>query len=133
MPRYATAFARPEATYRAVDLAGRTGGEDAAGLVGLLYGEAVRALRSAAWAAENNRYDIKSERVTRAIAILFALESGLDFERGGDISKTLSRLYQGARSEVVEASIGSDPQPFLTVATTLEEIAGAWEAARRLS
>lgn len=131
MPRYATAFARPEATYRSIDLAGRTGGEDAAGLVGLLYAEASRALRSAAWAAEQRRYDIKSERVTRALAILFALESGLDFERGGDVSKTLSRLYQGARSEVVEASMGNDPRPFLTVATTLEEIAGAWDAARR--
>ncbi len=132
MPRYATAFARPEATYRSVDLAGRTGGEDAAGLVGLLYAEASRALRSAAWAAENGRYEIKSERVTRAIAILFALESGLDFEGGGDVSKTLSRLYQGARREVVDASLGLDPKPFISVAATLDEIAGAWEAARRV-
>lgn len=132
MPRYATAFARPEATYRSVDLAGRTGGEDAAGLVGLLYAEASRALRSAAWAAENGRYEIKSERVTRAIAILFALESGLDFEGGGEVSKTLARLYQGARREVVDASLGLDPRPFVSVATTLDEIAGAWEAARRV-
>lgn len=131
MTRYATAFARPEATYRAIDLAGRTGGEDPAGLVSLLYGECVRALRSAAWAADNGRYDVKSERVTRAIAILFALESGLDFEAGGDLSRTLARVYQGARSEVVNASLGMDSAPFLSVASTLEEIAGAWEAARR--
>lgn len=129
--RYATAFARPEATYRAVDLAGRTGGEDASGLVSLLYQEASRALRSAAWAAEHGRYDVKSERVTRAIAILFALESGLDFDKGGDLSKTLARLYQGARGEIVAASLGMDPAPFVGVATTLDEIAGAWEAARR--
>jgi len=128
--RYATAFARPEATYRQVDLAGRTGGEDAAGLVSLLYAECTRALRSAAWAAENGRYDIKSERVTRAIAILFALENGLDFS-AGDISKTLARVYQGARSQVVDASLGMNPAPFLSVATTLDEIAGAWDAARR--
>lgn len=131
MTRYATAFARPDATYRAVDLAGRTGGEDASGLVSLLYAECSRALRSAAWAAENRRYDVKSERVTRAIAILFALENGLDFAAGGDLSKTLARLYQGARGEVVEASLGMDPAPFLRVAATLDEIAGAWEAARR--
>ena len=131
MTRYATAFARPEATYRSIDLAGRTGGEDSAGLVSLLYAEASRALRSAAWAAENRRYDVKSERVTRAIAILFALETGLDFDKGGDLSKTLARLYQGARGEIVEASLGLDPAPFLSVATTLDEIAGAWEAARR--
>ncbi|MHA6721739.1 flagellar protein FliS [Sphingomonas sp. RS2018] len=130
MTRYATAFAGAEATYRSVDLAGRTGGEDAAGLVGLLYAEASRALRSAAWAAANGRYDLKSERVTRALVILFALENGLDFENGGDVSRTLSRVYRGARTEVVDASLGSDPAPFLSVATTLDEIAGAWAAAR---
>lgn len=132
MARYATAFARPEATYRSIDLAGRTGGEDAAGLVGLLYAECSRALRSAAWAAANGRFDIKSERVTRALAILFALETGLDFARGGDLSHMLARVYQGARREVVDASLGTDPVPFASVATTLDEIAGAWEAARRL-
>jgi len=131
MARYATAFAHPEATYRSIDLAGRTGGEDSAGLVALLYVEASRALRSAAWAAEHGRYDIKSERVTRGLAILFALESGLDFDKGGDLSRTLARVYQGARREIVDASLGYDPAPFIAVATTLDEIGGAWEAARR--
>jgi flagellar protein FliS len=130
--RYATALAAsPEATYRQVDLAGRTGGEDAQGLVGLLYTEVVRALRSAAWAAENGRFAIKSERVTRALAILFALESGLDFVNGGDVSKTLAGLYRGARNKVVDASLGADPQPFIEVADTLNEIADAWATARR--
>ncbi len=131
MSRYATAFARPEATYRSVDLAGRTGGEDAAGLVSLLYTECSRALRSAAWAAENKRFEVKSERVTRAIAILFALENGLDFDAGGDLSYTLARMYQGARRQVVDASLGMDPAPFLMVADTLDEIAGAWNSVRR--
>jgi flagellar secretion chaperone FliS len=129
MARYATAFA-PEATYRSVDLASRTGGADAGGLVAVLYGEVVRALRSAAWAAQNARFDIKSERVTRAIAVLFALESGLDFDRGGEVSKTLARLYQGARGQLVDASLGNDPAPFLSVADTLEEIGAAWNTAR---
>ena len=125
--RYATALAgNPYDTYRSVDLASRTGGADAHGLVGLLYAEASRALRSAAWAAENRRFDVKSERVTRATAILFALESGLDFERGGDVSKTLSRVYQGARQQIVGASLGADPAPFLEVAAMLDEIAEAW-------
>lgn len=131
MARYATAFARPEATYRSIDLAGRTGGEDAAGLVGLLYLECSRALRAAGWAAEHGRFDVKSERVTRALAILFALETGLDFVQGGDLSHTLARVYQGARREIVDASLGLDPAPFLAVAATLDEIAGAWDAARR--
>jgi len=131
MLRYATAFAgNPETTYRSIDLAGKTGGADPHALVGLLYAECSHALRAAARAAENGRLDVKSERVTRAIAILFALETGLDFERGGDVSKTLSRLYRGARQTVVDASLGSDPTPFVTVASTLDDIAGAWAGVR---
>lgn len=129
--RYASAFARPEDTYRAIDLAGRTGGEDPAGLVSLLYAEASRALRTAAWAAEHRRFDVKSERVTRALSILFALEGGLDFDKGGEVSKTLARVYQGARTELVEASLDTDPRRFIAVAETIEEIAAAWEAVRR--
>ncbi|MGK6318467.1 flagellar protein FliS [Sphingomonas sp. DT-204] len=129
--RYSSAFARPEDTYRAVDLAGRTGGEDPAGLVSLLYAEAARALRTAAWAAEHRRFDVKGERVTRALSILFALEGGLDFDRGGEVSKTLARVYQGARAELVEASLDADPRRFIAIAEMIEEIAAAWETVRR--
>lgn len=131
MPRYATVFSGdPAATYRSVDLASRTGGADPHQLVGLLYEEAVAALRSVAWAVENSDYKVKGERVTRATAILFALESGLDFDRGGEVSHTLARLYRGIREAIVEASIGNDPSPFLAAADSLAEIAEAWSAVR---
>ncbi len=131
MARYATVLAGdPAQTYRQIDLAARTGGADAHGLVALLYEEAVRALRSAAWATLHQRYAMKSERVTRALAILFALEAGLDFDKGGELSHTLSRLYTGLRQQVGDASIGHDPQPFRDAAASLADIAEAWEMVR---
>jgi flagellar protein FliS len=131
MARYATALAGdPAQTYRSVDLAGRTGGADPHALVALLYEEAIRALKSAAWATANDNYTMKSDRVTKATAILFALEAGLDFDKGGDLSHTLSRLYTGLRGQVVDASIGQDPRPFLAAANSLADIAEAWEAVR---
>lgn len=131
MPRYATALAGdPAATYRQVDLSSRTGGADSHALVDLLYAEAIRALTGAAWAAENGNYAMKGERVTRATAILFALENGLDFERGGEVSKTLATLYRSLRAQVIDASIGSNPTPFRTVADQLREIAEAWASVR---
>lgn len=126
MTRYATALANPAATYRQIDLAGRTTGADPHQLVGLLYAEGVAALRAAACAAEGRQHAIKSERVARATAILFALEAGLDFDRGGDVSRTLATFYHGLRQEVLHASIGGDPAPFREAAASLEEIAGAW-------
>ena len=128
---YASALGRdPEATYRRIDLAGRTAEADGPALVQLLYDELVRALRVAAWAIERRQFAMKSEKITRATAILFALEAGLDFEAGGDVSHTLARVYGGARRTIVEASMGQDPAPYRNVADELEEIAHAWRTIR---
>ena len=131
MMAYASALGRdPEATYRQIDIAGRTCNADSAALVQLLYEELVRALRVAAWAIEHEQFRMKSEKITRATAILFALEAGLDFEAGGDLSRTLSRVYGGARNTIINASLGADPEPFRRVAQDLEEIAQAWRTMR---
>lgn len=128
---YASALLRnPAQTYRDIDLAGRTTNADGPALVSLLYEELIQALRVAAWAAERREQATKSERVMRATAILFALEANLDFDKGGDVSATLARLYAGARAQVVRASIGHDGAPFRTVADNLAEIAAAWSQAR---
>lgn len=128
---YATALSGdPYATYRQIDVVGRTAEARGPGLVQLLYEELVSALRAAAWAMDNNQLRTKSERVTRATAILFALESGLDFERGGDVSQTLARLYAGIRRTIVDASVGTDSTPFRNAASSLSEIAEAWRTAR---
>lgn len=126
----ALAARNAEATYRSVDLAGRTGSADNHQLVALLYDELIRALNIAALAAEKSNYALRGERVTRATAILFALEAGLDFERGGEVSRTLAQLYRGLRAQVLDASIGTDPAPFRAVAADIAEIAGAWNSVR---
>jgi flagellar protein FliS len=134
MARYATALAGdPGRTYRQIDLAGRTGAADPHALVGILYEEGIAALRAAAWATENRKFTVKSERVARATAVLFALEAGLDFERGGDVSKALATFYHGIRNQVINASIGSDPAPFRDAASSLEEIAAAWSTVKAAS
>ena len=128
---YASTLLRdPWSTYREIDAAGRTA-QAASGpqLVQLLYSELVAALRAAAHAAEQRNFRVKSERVTRATAILFALESGLDHERGGEVSKTLARLYAGARRTVIDASVGDSAAPFRETADTLAEIAAVWATA----
>jgi flagellar protein FliS len=128
---YASALGRdPEATYRQIDIAGKTATADGPALVQVLYDELVRALRVAAWATENRQFRMKSEKITRATAILFALESGLDYQAGGELSYTLARVYGGARRQIVDASIGHDPAPFREVATSLEEISAAWAMMR---
>ena len=127
---YASTLMRdPFATYRQIDAVGHTAAASGPALVQLLYKELVAALRAAAWACEKRQFSVKSERITRATAILFALEAGLDFDKGGEISGTLARLYGGARKTIVNASLGHDPQPFRDSADMLDEIAQAWRTA----
>jgi flagellar protein FliS len=131
MTSYASPLQSAERTYRRIDVAGRAASAgDGAGLVQMLYGEVVGALRAAAHAAEKRNHAQKSERVTRATAVLFALEAGLDFDAGGEISRTLASLYAGARKQVVQASLGHDPAPFRAVADELDGIAQAWASIR---
>lgn len=128
---YASALVRnPYATYRQIDVVGRTAAADGPALVQLLYEELVAALRAAAWAVERGQFAKKGERVTRATAILFALEAGLDFDKGADVARTLASFYAGTRRAIVDASIGSDPAPFRAAADSLDEIAQAWKTAR---
>lgn len=132
MAHYATTLGRnPEATYRQIDIAGRTGEADPHQLVALLYDELGRALRAATAAIDSGNRSVKSDKTTRAISILFALEAGLDFERGGNLSQTLAGLYRGARARVIDASLGDDPQPFIEVANNIAQIAQAWAEVRR--
>ncbi len=117
-------------TYRSIDAVGRTAAADPYELVELMYKECIAALRAAAFATEKGQLPVKSERIARATAILFALESNLDFERGGEVARTLGTLYHGLRAKIINASIGGDPAPFRAVADDLEDIAGAWSQAR---
>ncbi|TKD52014.1 flagellar export chaperone FliS [Sphingomonas baiyangensis] len=131
MPRYATALAAdPATTYRQIDLTARTQSADPHMLVTLLYDELIAALGAAAWATERRNFKVKGERVTRATAILFALEAGLDFDKGGAAAQSFATLYRASRQQVVDASIGNDPAPFRRVAGDIADIAQAWKAMR---
>ncbi len=115
-----------EAAYRQIDLAGRTATADAHGLVELMYDELTHALGAVAVAIRTGNHAVKSDKIARAVAILFALEAGLDYERGGTVARTLGGLYRGARKAILDASLEQDPAPFLDVASNMREIAGAW-------
>ncbi|WP_066653051.1 MULTISPECIES: flagellar export chaperone FliS [Sphingomonas] len=117
---------RADTAYRSIDVAGRTALGDPHALVSVMYEEVTRALGAVAAAIRNNDQALKSEKISRALTILFALESGLDFDKGGDVSYTLANLYRGARKQIVAASLGNDPAPFLNVARNLGEIAAVW-------
>lgn len=126
---YASSLSRdPRETYRAVDLASRTGGASPHQLITILYEDLLRELRLGALSIEANDFAAKNARLTKGLAILFALEAGLDFERGGAVADTLSRFYRGARETVMKASLANDAGPIREVVANVGEIAESWKA-----
>ena len=129
---YATTLTRdPFETYRSVDVASRTGGASPHALITLLYEDLLRELRLTALAIEARNHPSKSARLTKALAILFALEAGLDFDRGAEVADTLSRFYRGARDSLTRASLDSDAARVREVANNIGEIADSWKAIGR--
>jgi flagellar protein FliS len=116
----------PAAVYRAVDVASRVQSASPHRLIVLLYEDLDVALRQAAFAIDRRQFEIKSSRITKALAILFALEAGLDFTKGGEVAETLSRLYRGARTELTNAGVAGDAEAIRAVAANIGEIAAAW-------
>ena len=129
---YASRICRdPGETYRQVDLASRTGGADPHQLIAILYEDLLRELRLGAIAIDTKDHPAKSARLTKSVALLFALEAGLDFDRGGAVAETLSRFYRGCRDAVMRASIESNAVLIREVVTNVGEIADSWKTIGR--
>jgi len=71
--------------------------------------------------------EMKSKHFSRALSIIYALQSSLDFEKGGDIANNLFQLYEYGRVKLIEdlgkGVADSSPQAIEVIAS----IRDAWE------
>ena len=71
--------------------------------------------------------EVKSKHFSRAISIIYALQSSLDFEKGGDIANNLFQLYEYGRVKLIEdlgqGVANGSPQAIEVIAS----IRDAWE------
>lgn len=72
--------------------------------------------------------ELKSKHFARALVIIHALQSALDFEKGGEISTNLFQLYEFARQQLIKdlAKGAADGTPNATRA--LKDILEAWQS-----
>jgi flagellar protein FliS len=73
-------------------------------------------------------HELKSKHFARALIIIHALQSALDFEKGGEISTNLFQLYEFARQQLIKdlAKGAADGTPNATRA--LKDILEAWQS-----
>ncbi|MET0370754.1 MAG: flagellar protein FliS [Sphingobium sp.] len=112
--------------YAAVHTGGRVEGATPHALVKILFDELLIAL-DAAILAESNGDRLKvSDKQARAMSILFALESSLDHDRGGDIALGLAQIYREARRLLLQGAKGRTTVPVEQARAMVSEIADAW-------
>lgn len=112
--------------YAAVHSGSRIEGATPHALVKLLFDELLLALDAAALAERNGDRVKVSDKQARAMSILFALETSLDFDKGGDVAMGLAQIYREARRLLLVGAKERDAGPVEQAHVMIGEIAGAW-------
>lgn len=97
-------------------------------LIVMLYDGAIRFLRQAIVALEQKDYEAKGTLITKAMDIIFELNTILDMEQGGQIAQNLRSLYNFMHTHLSEANFKKDPTMIEEVITLLEELNQSWRA-----
>jgi flagellar protein FliS len=69
---------------------------------------------------------LKSKHFARALTIIYALQSSLDFEKGGDIANNLFQLYEYARQKLISDLGKGGVTDTPSAIDALREIRDAW-------
>ncbi len=112
--------------YAAVDTDSRVEGATPHQLVRILFDELMLALDASALALRANDRQKTLDKQTRALTILHALETSLDYTRGGDIAISLATIYREARKRILEATAVGQPDSLDIARGYIGEIAEAW-------
>jgi flagellar secretion chaperone FliS len=98
-------------------------------LVLMLYRGAIRFLSSAIEAIDAQNTAEAHTKLIKTQDIIADLLGSLDHERGGDVARNLSALYDYMLRRLVEANVRKDTKPAREVQALLRELLPAWEAA----
>lgn len=112
--------------YAAVHSGSRVEGATPHALVRILFDELLIALEATMLAERNNDRLKVSDKQARAMSILFALESSLDFDKGGDIAMGLAQIYREARRLLLVSAKDHVIEPVEQARAMISEIADAW-------
>ena len=101
----------------------------------MLYDGAIRFVRQAKQAIEENRPGDKAQAINRAVAIITEFSNTLDYEVGGELALELSQLYDFSVRELSAVNARSDAgrlEPVEKILLDLREgFVGAAEASRK--
>ncbi len=112
--------------YAAVHSGSRIDGASPHALVKILFDELLIALETAALAERTGDRVKVSDKQARAMSILFALESSLDHDKGGDVALGLAQIYRESRRLLLQAVRNRSADDIDQARAMIAEIADAW-------
>ena len=71
--------------------------------------------------------EVKSKHFARALSIIYALQTSLDFEKGESIATNLFQLYEFARQQLIADLTKGKADGTPKAIDSLQEIRDAWE------
>jgi flagellar secretion chaperone FliS len=95
-------------------------------LIVLLYDGAIQSLEIARREIQAKNVREKARHLGRAIAIIGELNSVLDYEQGGEIARSLRRLYDYMLAELVEANARNNEKRLDVPLRCLSTLREAW-------
>ncbi|MFA5238948.1 MAG: flagellar export chaperone FliS [Phycisphaerae bacterium] len=110
-------------TYRETAVTTQSKGQ----LVVMLYDGAIKFLKQAINEIEAGNTEAKGKYISKAIDILFELNTVLDMEAGGEIATNLRSLYMFMGRDLTEANIKQDTGKIKEVIKLLEELNQSWK------
>ncbi len=96
-------------------------------IIVLLYEGAIRFLRQAQEALDQQDYVRKGELINRAIEIILELNVSLNLEAGGEIAQNLRSLYHFMMQHLTVANVKCDKQMIQDVVNILDELNQGWK------
>lgn len=119
-------YAAASRRYAAIDAGSKVEGASPHQLVKILFDELLLAMDATAIAMRGGDRAKAFQKQTRALTLLHALETSLDFEKGGEIAMNLAVIYREARRRMLAAVAENDADKVLSARSIINDIAEAW-------
>ena len=115
-------------SYHSADIHGGVESANPHHLVEMLFDGLMERLHQAEAGIVRGEISVRCNAINKALSILDALRSALDFESGGNLATSLDDLYDYMQRRLVVANARSDLPVLKEVSGLLGDIRTAWKA-----
>jgi flagellar protein FliS len=106
---------------------------DPVAIVALLFDELIRAMQDFITHSDKDtgKKEIQSRQFSRSLTIIYALQSSLNFEDGGDIATNLFKIYEYSRQQLLKDWKDHTTDGTEKAIIALDDIREAWHQINR--